>query len=55
MKRRSWTRTERDGIKPVPDSVVPYREWCDQMGFDPEDVKVWNRWAKKYCIEDYLP
>jgi len=55
MKRRSWTRTERDGIKPVPDTVIPYRTWCAELDLDPECVKSWDRWAKKYRIEDYLP
>ena len=55
MKRRSWRRTQRDGLKPVPDSVMPYRDWCEQNGHDSEDVEAWGRWARKFRIEDYLP
>ena len=55
MRRRSWKRTERDGMKPVPNDIVPYRDWCDTEGLDPEDVVSWGRWSRKFCIEDYLP
>lgn len=55
MKRRSWRRTERDGLKPVPAKVPPYRDWCADLGYDPEDVKSWQRWSRKFHIEDYLP
>ena len=55
MKRKSWRRTERDGIKPVPDNLVPYRDWCEQSGLNPESVEAWEKWAKKYRIEEYLP
>jgi hypothetical protein len=55
MKRRSWTRSERDGIKPVPDTIPPYRRWCVDNDLDPESEKAWEKWAKKYSIEDYLP
>lgn len=55
MKRKSWRRTERDGLRPVPSSVVPYRDWCEETGADPEEVKSWERWARKYRIENYLP
>jgi hypothetical protein len=55
MRRRSWKRTERDGLKPVPDNIVPYRDWCEAKNLDPEDVASWGKWSKKFQIEDYLP
>ena len=55
MKRKSWKRTERDGMRPVPDSVPGYREWCDNNGLDPETAHAWERWTKKFGIESYLP
>lgn len=55
MKRKSWRRTERDGLRPVPDSIIPYREWCEEIGADPERIESWESWARRYRIEDYLP
>jgi len=55
MKRRSWRRTQRDGVKPVPDKVIPYRAWCEDRQLDPESVEAWEVWAKKFGIEEYLP
>lgn len=55
MKRKSWRRTQRDGIKPVPDKIIPYRQWCEDNGWDAEDVEAWGVWSRKFRIEDYLP
>lgn len=54
MKRRSWKRTERDGRRPVPKDVIPYREWCQQKGLDPETEEAWNKWVKAHKLEDLI-
>jgi hypothetical protein len=54
MKKRSWKRTERYGLKPIEHDYTPYRAWCAQNDFDPEDTVHWIRWLKTFTLEQHV-
>ncbi|MEY2965984.1 MAG: hypothetical protein RLY50_34 [Actinomycetota bacterium] len=52
MKRRSIRRTSRYGYQPLPDNVMPYRDWCDLNDLNPETENAWNSWMTVYGLKD---